>query len=167
MACLWAKISTFIVQNCNARTQFCSLHSVIRPRGDSEGLGNQRRAQPHRQLLLPRVIITVHKFDSNLKCIVMFMLCIFIMTFWFISVAWFWFISWLRKHISCYKPQIYVFLLCFILPSNVEIYMAFFIFWFISNIFVTMINTVRSMAPSTLNQHRSVAALHHVPTKFP
>ncbi|ONM57342.1 hypothetical protein ZEAMMB73_Zm00001d021499 [Zea mays] len=30
-----------------------------------------------------------------------------------------------------------------------------------------MINTVRSMAPSTLNQHRSVAALHHVPTKFP
>ncbi|PWZ24276.1 hypothetical protein Zm00014a_009318 [Zea mays] len=23
------------------------------------------------------------------------------------------------------------------------------------------------MAPSTLNQHRSVAALHHVPTKFP
>ena len=113
MACLWAKISTFIVQNCNARTQFCSLHSVIRPRGDSEGLGNQRRAQPHRQLLLPRVIITVHKFDSNLKCIVMFMLCIFIMTFWFISVAWFWFISWLRKHISCYKPQIYVFLVYF------------------------------------------------------
>jgi hypothetical protein len=48
--------------------QFYSLHSVIRPRGDSEGLGNQRRAQPHRQLLLlPRVIITVHKFDSNLK----------------------------------------------------------------------------------------------------
>uniref|UniRef100_A0A804MP82 Replication protein A OB domain-containing protein n=2 Tax=Zea mays TaxID=4577 RepID=A0A804MP82_MAIZE len=30
-----------------------------------------------------------------------------------------------------------------------------------------MINTIRSMAPSTLNQHRSVAALHHVPTKFP
>jgi hypothetical protein len=88
---------------------FCSLHSVIRPRGDCEGLRNQRRAQPHRQLLLlPRVIITVHKFesifctrldcsfgyiiDSNLKCIVMYMLCIFIMKLWFISVAWFWFI---------------------------------------------------------------------------
>ena len=53
---------------------FCSLHSVIRPRGDCEGLGNQWRAQPHRQLLLlPRVIITVHKFESNLYSMLCFL----------------------------------------------------------------------------------------------
>ena len=38
---------------------------------------------------------------------------LYILGRWNIHYTWFWFISWLRKHISCYKPQIYVFLVYF------------------------------------------------------
>ncbi|PWZ57377.1 Sugar transporter ERD6-like 6 [Zea mays] len=53
---------------CGSALSIIRYTSMIRYRIDSEGIGNQRRAQPHPQLLLlPRVIITVLVYIAEIS----------------------------------------------------------------------------------------------------